>query len=114
VIIAGGREAPHWEAYPTHQFLHTVGLLPCCATGGCWRSRTVPLGDHDEKDAPEHLCRDVVDDRLPRCMDMISVEQVIERMETIIAAQSGWSLVTADTPVSNPADRPYNTTPLTP
>jgi ADP-heptose:LPS heptosyltransferase len=81
VVIAGGREAPHWEAYPTHQFLHTVGMLPCCATGGCWRSRTVPLGDGDEKDDPRNLCRDVVNG-LPRCMDMISKEKVIQNIES--------------------------------
>jgi len=33
VVVAGGREPPHWEAYPQHQFLSTVGALPCCATG---------------------------------------------------------------------------------
>ncbi len=27
VVIAGGREPPHWEAYPGHQFLHTVSML---------------------------------------------------------------------------------------
>jgi hypothetical protein len=52
IVVAGGRESPNWEAYPTHQFLHTVGVLPCCATGGCWRSRTLPLGDGDENDEP--------------------------------------------------------------
>jgi hypothetical protein len=71
VIIAGGREPPHWEAYPTHQFIHTVGQLPCCATGGCWRSRTVPLGDGEPHDRPEHLCLDVVGG-MPHCMEMIS------------------------------------------
>jgi len=86
VIIAGGREAPHWEAYPTHQFLHTVGMLKCCATGGCWRSRTVPLGDGDEKDEPKNLCQDVVNG-LPRCMDMISAENVIQSIETILAGR---------------------------
>ena len=39
VVVAGGREPPHWEAYPHHQFLHTVGMLSCCADGGCWKSR---------------------------------------------------------------------------
>lgn len=87
VIIAGGREAPQWEAYPTHHFLHTVGMLPCCATGGCWRSRTVPLGDNDEKDDPKNLCRDVVEGSLPRCMDMISAEQVIHSIESILAGR---------------------------
>src|SRR5262245_38315537 len=83
VVVAGGREPPHWEAYPTHQFLHTVGLLPCCAAGGCWRSRSVPLGDGDEKDKPEHLCVDVVNN-LPHCMDLIQPPAVIERIELCI------------------------------
>ena len=50
VVIAGGREPSHWEAYPHHQYLHTNGCLPCCDNGGCWKSRTVPLGDGKEQD----------------------------------------------------------------
>ena len=80
VVVAGGREPPHWTAYPHHQFLHTVGALPCCDDGGCWKSRAVPLGDGDEKDQPGELCVDVVDG-LPRCMDMITAEDVIQRIE---------------------------------
>lgn len=80
VVIAGGREAPHWEAYPTHQFIHTVGALDCCRTGGCWRSRTHALGDGTEHDSPRRLCVDVVKD-LPRCMDMITAQDVIRRIE---------------------------------
>ncbi len=76
VVVAGGREPPHWEAYPSHQYLHTVGALPCCDHGGCWKSRTVPLGDGDSKDMPDNLCIDVVDN-LPKCMHMISADQVI-------------------------------------
>jgi ADP-heptose:LPS heptosyltransferase len=80
VVVAGGREPPHWEAYPHHQFIHTVGALSCCDNGGCWKSRVVPLGDGDEKDHPRNLCVDVVDS-LPRCMDMITAEEVIRRIE---------------------------------
>lgn len=80
VVIAGGREPPHWTAYPHHQFIHTVGALCCCDNGGCWKSRTVPLGDGDYKDGPDELCVDVVGD-LPRCMDMITAEEVIRRIE---------------------------------
>ena len=80
VVIAGGREPPHWEAYPHHQFIHTVGALRCCDFGGCWKSRTVPLGDGDDKDRPENLCVDVVGS-LPRCMDMITADEVIRRIE---------------------------------
>jgi ADP-heptose:LPS heptosyltransferase len=80
VVVAGGREPPHWEAYPHHQFIHTIGSLACCATGGCWRTRTVPLGDGDEKDSPEALCVNVAND-LPRCMDLITPEEVISRID---------------------------------
>lgn len=80
VVVAGGREPPQWEAYPTHQYIHTVGSLPCCRDGGCWRARIVPLGLDDEHDQPKHLCVDVTEG-LPRCMDMITPEEVIGRIE---------------------------------
>ena len=48
--------------------------------GGCWKSRTLPLGDGDPKDAPAELCVDVVGS-LPRCMDMIGAHEVIRRVE---------------------------------
>jgi hypothetical protein len=78
VVVAGGREPSQWEAYPHHQYLHTNGALLCCDNGGCWRSRVKPLGDGDEAD--ESLCVDPVG-RLPRCMDMITAEDVIRRIE---------------------------------
>lgn len=80
VVIAGGREPPHWEAYPFHQFHHTVGMLECCALGGCWKCRVFPLGDGDSKDLLPALCADVVGS-LPRCMDMISTEDVVRSIE---------------------------------
>lgn len=80
VVVAGGREPPHWEAYPHHQFLHTVGALPCCDNGGCWKSRTLPLGDGDERDRPENLCVQVVN-HLPACMDLIAIDDVVRRIE---------------------------------
>ena len=86
VVIAGGREPPHFTSYPHHQFIHTVAALSCCDNGGCWKSRTVPLGDGDEKDNPDQLCVDPVVSPvskafLPRCMDMITAEEVIRRIE---------------------------------
>jgi ADP-heptose:LPS heptosyltransferase len=80
VVIAGGREPAHWEAYPDHQFISTNGALACCTGGGCWRARTHPLGDGDDRDLPEHRCVDVTND-LPRCMDMISAAEVTRRIE---------------------------------
>jgi FkbM family methyltransferase len=79
VVVAGGREPPHWESYPHHQFIHSVGALPCCAEGGCWKSRTYPLIDGDRRDTKANLCVDVVES-LPRCMMMITPEEVIRRI----------------------------------
>jgi len=80
VVVAGGREPPHWEAYPHHQFIHRAGTLLCCDDGGCWKSRVVPLGDGDDKDLPENCCVDVVG-TLPRCMHMITAADVIRAIE---------------------------------
>jgi len=80
VVVAGGREPPHWEAYPHHQFLHRAGALACCDNGGCWKSRVRALGDRDAKDRRENLCVDVVGN-LPRCMDLITAEDVIRALE---------------------------------
>jgi len=84
VVIAGGREPPHWEAYPGHQFLHTLGALSCCATGGCWRSRCQPANDGDSKDQ-QNLCERPVqirpDLRIPQCMVMIKPAHVIAAID---------------------------------
>lgn len=80
VVVAGGREPVQWAAYPHHQFIHTLGALACCDNGGCWKSRTVPLGDGDEKDNPDQLCCQVVEN-LPKCMHMITADEVIRRIE---------------------------------
>lgn len=80
VVIAGGREPAYWEEYPGHQFIHTNGALPCCSSGGCWKDRTTPLRDGDERDRKRNLCIDVVDG-LPHCMDVITPAEVIRRIE---------------------------------
>lgn len=83
VVIAGGREPPHWEAYPQHQFLHTAGMLPCCENGGCWKSRVRPIGDGSIHD--RSLCQYPVTDTggqiIPRCLSMITPEKVIAAIE---------------------------------
>jgi hypothetical protein len=95
VILAGGREPTHWEAYPHHQFIHTIGALSCCQAGGCWRARTEPLGDGEEFDRPENLCRNVAG-HLPRCMDMIPAAEVIRRIELYIRGGCGRFLGTRE------------------
>ncbi|MEX3935872.1 glycosyltransferase family 9 protein [Paraburkholderia phymatum] len=80
VVVAGGREPPHWEAYPHHQYLHRAGALKCCDDGGCWKSRVRPLGDHSQNDRPENLCIDVVG-QLPRCMELVTAGDVIRAID---------------------------------
>lgn len=84
VVVAGGREPAHWEMYPGHQFLHTVGALDCCAAGGCWKSRCQPLGDGNPLDAD--LCVRPVPIRdglqVGKCMTMIAPTRVIEAINT--------------------------------
>lgn len=93
VVIAGGREPRHWEAYPGHAFLDNVGQLSCSDKGGCWKTRCQPVGDGDEKDAGNRCVQPVgvtlrmpviVRDRatttldIPRCMTMIGVSDVVK------------------------------------
>jgi ADP-heptose:LPS heptosyltransferase len=83
VVVAGGREPPHWEAYPHHQFIHTNGALLCCDNGGCWTSRCQKIGDGDAKDYVNTCKLPVMvgpDLLIPRCMDMITVDEVIRRI----------------------------------
>jgi len=78
IVIAGGREPNDWEQGPNQQFLHTCGMLSCCSQGGCWKSRVVKLNDGDEKD--KSLCEFPVlldsGQTIPKCLEMISVEEV--------------------------------------
>jgi len=88
VVVAGGREPYHWEAYPGHDFLHTIGRLDCCRSGGCWRSRGLPLGDGDKSDLAPHRCVDLAGE-WPRCMDMIRPQDVIGCVEKCLDEHGG-------------------------
>jgi ADP-heptose:LPS heptosyltransferase len=80
VVVAGGREGPSWEKYPEHVCLHTIGRLPCCLKGACWKSHVdlsmVPV---DTECRYSFVCTDVVDDGIqkqPRCLHIIPPETV--------------------------------------
>lgn len=104
VVVAGGREPNWWEGYtlenrltnmrkgqPTwnpppddnfipHQYLHTIGQLDCCKTGGCWLSRIE--GTHS-------VCRKPVSHNgrvIPRCLQMITPEMVCEAADNYYKA----------------------------
>lgn len=90
VVIAGGREPAQWEAYPHHQYISTNGMLSCCEDGGCWKSRCQLVGDGDVKDWND-LCEQPVQItpnlRIPRCLDMISPDDVIRRIEMYLQGE---------------------------
>ena len=75
VVVAGGRESPHWFAYPGHHVLHTIGEMDCCLDGGCWKSRVLPLAHIPEKN--QSLCVHPVEG-VPQCMRRISSESVAD------------------------------------
>lgn len=83
-VAAGGREPPWWYAYPGHQFFSTVGLLPCCRAGGCWKARTLPLGDGDEKD--QSLCERPLMG-YPDCMWMVTPQRVAEALHLYLESR---------------------------
>ncbi len=88
VVIAGGREPTQWEAYPHHQYLSTTGMLSCCADGGCWKSRCQLVGDGDPKDRHdlcEHPIQITPQLRIPKCLDMISADDVIRKIEMYLS-----------------------------
>jgi ADP-heptose:LPS heptosyltransferase len=116
VVVAGGREPAHWEAYPDHQFIHTNGALSCCLNGGCWKDRALPLRDGDERDRAGQRCLQVVG-RIPRCMDMITPQAVIHRIETYFSGAALQYLSAAQQAaggrgVRATARNPYNRQPL--
>jgi ADP-heptose:LPS heptosyltransferase len=131
VVVAGGREPMQWEAYPHHQYIHTNGALSCCDDGGCWKSRTVPIGDGDGKDRPENLCVQPVhvnamaasknsrktvggDNQghyLPKCMDMITAQEVIRRIELYFTGGACRHLTPGEARAANRAQKRQNAEP---
>jgi ADP-heptose:LPS heptosyltransferase len=117
VVVAGGREPAHWEAYPGHQFIHLNGSLPCCAKVACWKDRAIPLGDGQKQDRRDRLCLDVVD-RIPRCMHLITPEEVIRRIELyysggILKSLSDQQFSAAQKGIAATANNDFDQMPLT-
>ena len=84
IVIAGSREPSVWEAYTHHQFLHNCGMLKCSGVGGCWKSRVEALDDDPEDEKNKGLCERPTKTKsgqvIPKCMDMISVDMVVDRV----------------------------------
>jgi hypothetical protein len=91
VVIAGGRESTHWEAYPHHRYISTIGSMPCCQEG-CWISRCQKIDDNDTKNLQQNICKKPVSIGenlvIPKCMDMIRPEDVIRNIEMYYEGES--------------------------
>lgn len=81
VVIAGGLESVHWSGYPQHQYIHRIGMLPCCLRGGCWKSRLIPRAD-----GRDDFCVDVVR-KTARCMMTIPASEVVQKIEACARAE---------------------------
>jgi ADP-heptose:LPS heptosyltransferase len=82
VCLLGGREPVTWVQYPLQHTLHTIGMLPCCKTSACWKSRIVPSNDSSTKD--QSLCQWPVLGLVrpvSRCMSAIRPDEVITVLE---------------------------------
>lgn len=74
VVLAGGREAVNMIQYPKHRVLHTIGELPCCADGPCWRMKV-------DKDCPNG-CDAGNGLRVAECMKRLTADRIIEAIES--------------------------------
>jgi ADP-heptose:LPS heptosyltransferase len=77
VVILGGRESVTWNQYPMQTTLHSIGVLPCCKTGGCWKSRVKPLMDGSPEDLS--LCERPRGE-VGECMDFITPREVVQKI----------------------------------
>lgn len=94
ICINGGRESIPWIQYQLQHTLHTVGLMDCCATGGCWLSRVVPLQTDfellsaDELRLNQSLCKyPILDYSEPvaECMARITPDEVISILKRYVS-----------------------------
>lgn len=82
VALLGAREPVSWTQYPIQTTLHTLGALPCCRGGACWRSRVVSLGDGQEHD--RSLCEQPVFGLarpVGRCMALIEPTEAVSAIQ---------------------------------
>lgn len=82
VVIAGAREPSVWEQYTCHQYIHNCGMLDCCQSGACWKSRIEFIDDNSKQN--ERICLKPVKTQsgqvIPKCLDMITVDDVVNRI----------------------------------
>lgn len=75
VVICGGREDLELTYYPHNLHLDTIGQMPCCEKGGCWKTWS-----HLEEEGEAHCqFRKKIDKTLyAECMTRIAPVEVID------------------------------------
>jgi hypothetical protein len=103
VVISSGMASPHWLSYG-RGYISKCGSLKCTQeyttnmgiSGGCWRNRVEKLNDGHEKDTslcryPLKILEGNIEQTIPKCMDLISAEEVIAEVASYYQAGQGMS-----------------------
>lgn len=89
VVIAGAREPSVWEQYTCHQYIHNCGILDCSIKGACWKSRIEFIDDNSKQN--NRICEKPVKTKsgqiIPKCLDMITVDDVVNRINMYLDNQ---------------------------
>ena len=82
LCLLGGREPVTWTQYPLQHTFHTMGLLPCCRTAACWRSRIEASSERESS-----LCEQPVfgmQRPVAKCMALIRPADVLQVLERCV------------------------------
>lgn len=79
VVVAGGRESPHYINYPMHRVISTVGQLDCCASSACGKAHFGP--GHCPLPTP------VLSEMVPKCMTLIQPADVVSAIDFFYRGQ---------------------------
>jgi hypothetical protein len=85
IEIAGGRESQFITQGHGCHVLHTIGLLPCCKTGGSWKSHLDGPVPNQSPSSPQCLFPvSIGNSRYSKCMSMITPESVFHVARMIL------------------------------
>lgn len=82
VIVASGREPVSWERYPEHEFVTAAEGMACSP---CWRNRIAILPDGPKENRASLRCP-YVERELPACLNRVTSDQIVERIERLESA----------------------------
>ena len=95
ICTGGGREEQSWIAYNSTIYLHTLGMLDCCRTKGCWSTlvEADPARPHDKLCALPVVQPD--GQVVPKCMQLLGSESIIRVLTTILDGSEATTITPA-------------------